>query len=262
MPRVLIVDDNESARLTLSGLLRLEGYETTTACTGCDGITQALAEHADVILIDLHLPDVSGLDVVRTLKGHGVTAPMVIVTAFPDFETSVDAASIGAAGYVEGLLSSDELIDVLRQALSGRRPVRHPALSELALVPEVSLPPRVIRPRTQDQRLRHVVRAIDSELGGALSLSDLASRVRLSDSRLRHLFATSMGIPISDFIRERRLLQAARLLVTTAASVRTIATQLRLPRDLRAVRRAFRQRFGMSPRAYRNRFWRPSRGGA
>lgn len=82
-------------------------------------------------------------------------------------------------------------------------------------------------------------------------ISALAMQVRLSESRLRHVLAETVGISLSRFVRERRLLAAARLLVTTSETLQAIATRLHLPQDLRAVRAAFRDRFGMSPRAYR-----------
>lgn len=84
VPKVLIIDDNEGALTTLSGLLRLEGFATETADTGYRGIELALAGTADVILVDLHLPDASGIEVVRTLKASGVQALLIITTvSFP-----------------------------------------------------------------------------------------------------------------------------------------------------------------------------------
>jgi DNA-binding NarL/FixJ family response regulator len=260
MPTVLIVDDHDGARTTLSGLLRLEGFETATADTGKAGIEMALAQGADVILIDLHLPDMSGIDVVRALKGHAIRAPMVIVTVFPDLDTSFDVVATGAAGYVEGLLFADELIDVVLQALSGRLPVRHPAFGTAPVhdqaQPRPPSPALALRPLPRDRRVQRVVRAIEDEAETAWSIPALAKQVRISESRLRHLFAATVGLALSRFIRERRLQKAARLLMTTSESFQAIADRLHLPRDLRIVRSAFRARFGMSARTYRSRFRR------
>lgn len=259
IPRILIIDDNEGARVSLSGLLRLEGFDALTAETGRRGIDLALAERTDVILVDLHLPDISGLDVVRTLKARGVATPMVVVTVFPDLETVHDAEEVGADGYVEGLLFVDELLQVVTAALHGRRPVRHPTLglSHAAFTdpPSLTLPTAVPRvPR--DHRIRRIVRAMEDERETAWSTTRLARHVHLSPSRLRHLFADTMGLPLRRFMRELRLKKAARLLLTTSESFHSIAERLCLPRDLRAVRSAFRARFGMPPRPYRRRFGR------
>lgn len=258
IPRVLIIDDNEVARRTLSGLLRLEGFDTLTAETGGAGVRLALAEGTDVILVDLHLPDISGIEVVRALKARGISVPMVIVTVFPDLETSFSAEDVGAAGYVEGLLSADELVQVVLAALNGTLPIIHPAIG-FSRAPSAK-PPRQVQPTAavsllpKDERVRRVVRAIEDENDTAWSNAALARRVHMSTSRLRHLFAETLGLPLARFKRERRLQAAARFLLTTTESFRSIAERLRMPRDLRVVRGAFRARFGMSPRAYRRRF--------
>jgi DNA-binding NarL/FixJ family response regulator len=261
MPKVLIIDDDEGARMAWSGLLRLEGFEAATADTGYRGIALALAEPADIIFVDLHLPDISGVEVVRALKSHDLQAPIVVITAFPDLDTSIEAVAVGAAGFVEGFLTVEELLDVVWQALSGRTPVRHPALAATVEHQPSEHPLSSLsanRPVPLDQRLRHVVRLIEREGDEAWSTSALATQVCLSESRLRHVFTAVFGLPISRFIRERRLLKAARLLITTRQSFRAIVENLHLPQDPRASRTAFYERFGMLPRAYRNRFWRPS----
>jgi DNA-binding NarL/FixJ family response regulator len=81
------------------------------------------------MLVDLRLPDTSGIDVVRELKISGVSALtlMVIMTAFPALDSSFDAGTAGADGYVDGLLSGDDVVSVVTQALEGVLPVRHSA---------------------------------------------------------------------------------------------------------------------------------------
>jgi len=259
MPRVLIIEDHEGTRTTLAGLLRLEGFDSVTAETGERGVAIARHEPLDVVLVDLRLPDMSGLDVVRTLKADGLQAPMVIVTVFPDINTQVDAAAVGADGYVEGWLSTEELFEVVLQALGGHSFVRHPELAAGAAPSSGLLPPKSMRPLPSDRRLQLAVRAIDCESAQAWSLRALAAHVGLSESRLRHLFAATVRLPLSRFIRDRRLLKAGRLLVSTRLSFQTIASRLHLSSDLRRVRAAFKERFGMSPREYRGRFWRASR---
>lgn len=260
MAKVLIIDDDEGSRTIFAGLLRLEGYQAATAETGHAGIRLALREHPDVILVDLHLPDMSGVDVVRELvHAHGVVAPVVLMTVFPDFYTPVNATAAGAAGYVESFLSLDQLLDVVFQALNGDRPVTHPDCS-LSQPDERRQPPS--SPHAPglplDQRLTRVIRLVDSERGTQWSVRTLARQVRLSESRLRHLFAAVLGLPLSKFVQHRRLLRAARLLLTTRHSIETVAARVHLPVDPRAVRAAFRKRFGMLPGSYRRRFWSPT----
>jgi len=82
-PLVLIVDDNEKNLKLARDVLRADGLRTLEAASGADAIAVAVDERPDVILLDLRLPDMDGLDVLRELKGREATAriPVVALTA-------------------------------------------------------------------------------------------------------------------------------------------------------------------------------------
>lgn len=129
---VLIINDHKGTRESFSRLLRQQGFHTATAETGQEGVSLALAVPFDAILIDLDLPDIVGTAVVKELRARGVSAPMVIVTTCSELQSETDAECVGADGFVEGLLFGDEVACVVRQALDGRRPVRHPSRVAIA----------------------------------------------------------------------------------------------------------------------------------
>jgi DNA-binding NarL/FixJ family response regulator len=126
MASVLIIDDHLGTLETYATILGQAGFETATAATGRDGIELAISRPFDVILVDLQLPDVSGIDVVRELKISSVNGRLVVVTVFPGVESSFDAAAAGADGYVDGMLFGDDVVKIVTQALAGHLPVRHP----------------------------------------------------------------------------------------------------------------------------------------
>jgi two-component system, response regulator YesN len=254
MPNVLLIDDCRPTVESFAGILRLNGFTTATADTGHRGIAIASADSFDVILVDLRLPDISGIEVVRQLKGLGISSPVVIITAFPDIESTFDAASVGAAGYIDAPLFGDEIGDVVQQALRGQFPVRHPARKSL---PQPNMAPNSDSAfLATDPRVKRVVHLVDSCPQGDWSVKTLAARLRLSESRLRHLFAGMMGVPLSRFIADRRQQMAAQLLATTSDTFKDIVRRVGLSQDLRRAHRAFRARFGMSPKTYRDRFRR------
>ena len=253
MPLVLIVDDCAGTREAFSGILRLEGFDTATAENGTAGLAYASQHEFDVGLIDLQLPDMSGVEVIKELRACGTRSPLIIVTAFPAIDSCFDAAAVGAAGYVDGPLLGDEIGMVVRQALAGVHPVRHPARraeSACELAAKTAEVPR----RASDERILQVVRIIEAELPTAWSIDALASRVGISASRLRHQFTSLVGLPLSRFILDLRLQKAARMFRTSGEDVHTVAGRVGLARDLRRFRRAFRDKFGMSPSAYRAAF--------
>lgn len=247
MPKVLIIDDRAETRDTFSSLLRLEGYDTETAEDGSVGIASAARESFDLILVDLRLPDMSGIDVVRQLRSRGLNVPIVIVTAFPDICSSFEAGQAGASRYVEGPLIGDELSTVVRQTLETIRDQRISQMSP----PTTEVANTVSRSsdhRRTDSRIREIVNAIQLDPG--ISLSALATRLGLSESRLRHLFGDVMGVSFSEYRRDQQLTIAARLLRSSPALTKQIADQI----GLSDLRRTFRARFGMSPHVYRSTF--------
>lgn len=248
-PTILIIDDSPGVRNTFPALLRLESFQAVTAGDGISGIATALTNAFDVILVDHHLPDLSGIDVVKELKRRGIQAPIVVYTAFPEPDSAPSSARVaGAAGYVEGPLWGDEVCAVVRQALSGALPLS--CTPSTLHAPSVAQPPSPAHPVT-DARLRHVVRMIEAD--PRLSAEDLARRVGLSESRLRHMFTQDLGVSLVRFARSLRVDRGAWLLRTTFEGISQVADRLALPN----FRRAFRARFGMSSQEYRARYRSP-----
>ncbi len=204
----------------------------------------------------------TGIEVIRQLKLSGVTARLVVVTAFPGLDTSFDAAAAEADGYVDGPLFGDEVIEVVQQAIDGPLPIRHPR-SRPGADHVAGSPWQSHRPATSrlgvDPRIREVMRRIDSDLTRVCSAAELASSVGRSESWLRRVFPTATGLSPWAYRHQRRLQEAARRLTTTHDSVQQIAYGLGYSfSSLREFREAFHSRFGMSPKDYRTRFWRGS----
>jgi CheY-like chemotaxis protein len=83
--KILIVDDNEDLRKMLARLLQSRGYETLQAATGKKGIEKAIAAQPGLILLDIRLPDMNGVDVARAIKKDQRTAHIPIVGCSADF---------------------------------------------------------------------------------------------------------------------------------------------------------------------------------
>ena len=256
MASVLVIDDYDGTLATYSRILRLAGFEVATASNGRAGIELATSRAFDVHLVDLRLPDLSGIEVVREFRLGGVSGRTVIVTAFPAFESAFEAAAVGADGYVDGVLFGDEVVEVVTQALRGPYPIRHPSWRRAPELTGVSL---VEAPLPIDRRVREVMQLIDADLAVCSDLSDLAGRVDLSESGLRHLFRANTGQSIGQYRHERRLQEAARLISTTHDDIRQIAHRLGFRSTSHGdFRKAFRARFGVSPKVYRETWWRGS----
>jgi two-component system KDP operon response regulator KdpE len=116
MTRLLLIDDEERFARALAVSLRARGYEVEVAATGEAGLAAAARLHPDATVLDLGLPGMSGLDVLRQLREWN-TAPVIVLSARHEETTKVQALDIGADDYVTKPFGMDELLARLRAAL-------------------------------------------------------------------------------------------------------------------------------------------------
>ncbi len=116
MTRVLVVEDEESFSDALSFMLRKEGFEVAVASTGTDAVVQFDRDGADLVLLDLMLPGMSGTEVCRNLRARS-SVPIIMVTAKDSEVDKVVGLELGADDYVTKPFSSRELVARIRAVL-------------------------------------------------------------------------------------------------------------------------------------------------
>src|SRR6201987_2626102 len=121
--RVLVVEDDEEIAQVLQRSLRLEGYEVKLAADGVRGLDEAHAFLPDVIVLDLGLPRLDGIDVARRLRDDGDDTPILMLTARDALESRVEGLDVGADDYLVKPFERQELLARMR-ALLRRRPPR------------------------------------------------------------------------------------------------------------------------------------------
>jgi CheY-like chemotaxis protein len=120
-PAILVIDDQVRASDELVRLLELEGFAVECAASAAEGLARALARPWDAILLDLHLPDVPGLELLERLTAAGLTCPVIAVTGWYLSEEYEQAAlRLGAAAFRFKPLDAEELAGLLREATAGR----------------------------------------------------------------------------------------------------------------------------------------------
>ena len=113
--RILIVDDEEAIRDSLEALLDLEGYETRSVGTGGEGIAALSDEVFDLVLLDLMLPDRSGLEVVEEVRRTNTRTPILMLTAYGTLENAVTAIKGGANNFLTKPWHNDKLLLEIEQ---------------------------------------------------------------------------------------------------------------------------------------------------
>jgi CheY-like chemotaxis protein len=119
MARILLVDEDALLRANLRRLLALEGHEVTEAEGGLQGVELALADPPDVVLCDLRMPDLGGIEVMKRLRSDPRTArvPFVAVTGGATPFTLESGEARGADGYVRKPFGIDDLLAVVSRLL-------------------------------------------------------------------------------------------------------------------------------------------------
>lgn len=125
-PRILLVEDDTNIATGLQKVMRATGYDVTAVSRGDDGLEKALAESFDIVVTDLKLPGLDGLELVRQLHQAKPKLPIILVTAHGTTEVAIEATRWGAFDYVPKPFEVDELLDLTAKALESSRLMSEP----------------------------------------------------------------------------------------------------------------------------------------
>ncbi|MEJ2697135.1 MAG: sigma-54 dependent transcriptional regulator [Candidatus Sulfobium sp.] len=117
---VMIVDDEESIRETLSGIFEDEGYETVTAASGEEGVRAAKESGPDIVLLDIWLSGMDGIETLKELREQYPDLPVIIISGHANIELAVKATRIGAYDILEKPLSMEKVLLTVYRALEKR----------------------------------------------------------------------------------------------------------------------------------------------
>ncbi|MEH7222768.1 response regulator transcription factor [Bacillus sp. JJ1566] len=119
--RILIVEDEEKIARVLELELTYEGYETGKAYDGNSGLEKFLDETWELVLLDVMLPGISGIEVLRRIRAANATTPVILLTAKDSVEDKVSGLDLGANDYVTKPFQIEELLARIRVALRNNR---------------------------------------------------------------------------------------------------------------------------------------------
>jgi two-component system response regulator HydG len=122
-PTILVIDDESGILDTLRILLKKEGFEVTTAQGGKAGLEQIRSGGFDIVLSDVRMPQVTGLDILNAAREQDPMTPVILMTAQASLQTAIAAVNQGAFYYIQKPFANDELVAILRRA-SDYRAVR------------------------------------------------------------------------------------------------------------------------------------------
>jgi two-component system response regulator AtoC len=117
MRKILVIDDDKSICESLDLYLTEEGYSVYTALTGTDGLNKFVEISPDVVILDIRLPDIDGFTVLEDLQEENENVKVIMITAYHDMDTTIQAMKSGAFDYIHKPINVDELDLAIKKAI-------------------------------------------------------------------------------------------------------------------------------------------------
>jgi YesN/AraC family two-component response regulator len=258
MHRVLVIDDDQGTLETFQAILRLAGFDVAVAANGRTALDVARRYSYDVVLCDLRLPDMTGVDVLRALQQEGIERPFVIMTAFGSVGTAVRALKLGARDYVEKPITDTQLIDIVRQATNSEIITDEGQTTSdewptgdtgRADADPVSAPAGSL----MDWRIVESLQIIREKYSTPdLRLARIARELNTSTEHLCRLFKRNTGTGFAVHLHRTRANEARQLLVETNLCVKEIAFRVGYA-TTRRLDHYFKRFYGVLPVEFRRR---------
>ncbi len=129
MFNVLVADDDSDLRSSVAAAFSDRNYVVDQARNGEECIHRALGGHYDLVLLDVNMPKVSGLQALREIKAHDPTVIVIILTAYSNIRDAIEATREGAYNYVEKPIRAEHLVDLVEQAIRAKKMIQNMTLA-------------------------------------------------------------------------------------------------------------------------------------
>jgi len=120
--RILVVDDEPIATKSCRRILSVTGHDVVTTESGREGLRRALSEHFDLVMTDLKMPDLDGMELVRALRNERPDVAVVIMTGYGSVPSAVEATKLGVADYIEKPFTPQQITEAIDRALTKEPP--------------------------------------------------------------------------------------------------------------------------------------------
>lgn len=243
---LLIVEDNADLRAYLGGIFGRH-LRVTTADDGREGLEKALEALPDIILSDVMMPEMNGLELCEKIKGNPKTAhiPVVLITARAAAIHELEGLESGADDYIVKPFNPRILFSKVHSLLINRRKLREYFQRQILMEPTTSG-----IPDTDREFIRNAMEIVENNLiNKQFGVQSLVSESGMSQSAYYRKLKNITGQSVVEFIRDVRLKRAAQLLVTGRFRVTEVMDMVGIE-DYKYFRSAFQKLYNVSPSEY------------
>ncbi len=118
MKKILVIDDEAIVRMSCERALEQEGYEVTSAASGREGIDLLEKDTFGLVLLDLKMPDIDGVEVLNTINKRWPDTKVIMITGYSTVEIAVQTLRLGAYNFIEKPFTPDTLVTAVREAFN------------------------------------------------------------------------------------------------------------------------------------------------
>jgi DNA-binding NtrC family response regulator len=116
--RVLIVDDDKDIVRIVQTMLEGRGWSISAAYSGSEALEKVASKKPDVVLLDIMMPEMNGIEVLKRIKKIDANARIIMITAFGDVESYLDSMELGAFEYINKPFETDELLELIERVVA------------------------------------------------------------------------------------------------------------------------------------------------
>jgi DNA-binding NtrC family response regulator len=124
-PRILVVDDDETIRTTMKAILEDEGYIVDLAGTGKEAVQKTQEQAYNVAILDIRLPDIEGIDLLRMLKDAVPRTRKIMVTGYPSMQNAIGALNKNADAYLLKPVDVEKVLSIVKDQLQAQESERN-----------------------------------------------------------------------------------------------------------------------------------------
>ncbi len=252
MKTLLIVDDEPRTRLGIQKTLTAWSagrHRIETAASGVEALEWLKANTAHIIITDVRMPEVDGLQMLEMLAGRGPLPVIIVISGYAEFDYARKALQLGAFDYILKPLDKDILAVTVQRAFElddGRD--RIDAMEKLVDAKLLEVGRGEARYGTP---IKDAIGYIDAHLEEPISMKQVAELTHLNASYFSVLFKEQTGVTFSDYLTRLRLQRAKELLVATRMPISEIAEKVGYGTAKYFIK-VFKDNEGTSPRQYRS----------
>jgi len=242
---ILIVEDEPNMRLGLKDNLEFEGYSVDLAEDGVEGLDKILKKSYDLIIMDVMMPKMSGLDACKKAREAGVEAPILLLTAKSEEVDKVVGLELGADDYVTKPFSFEILQSRIKNLIQQRERLQKD------LRKQIEVRASDLNITSLDEKLiQNAIRIVEQNMSHAdFSVEDLSRELAMSRVHLYKKLQALTGKSPIEFIRTIRLQHAAQLLAKSQLTVSEVAYKVGF-NNPKYFARYFREEYHVLPSAY------------